>query len=108
MSVLNQINEVMGVEPADIRKRLVIGSTAVVVVTVLNIIVLLAWAGIFGVVNFFGITLIPVENIDKVAQFILVMSGLFVASIVYFIILPGKKESERKHYEGQYIWTLEK
>ena len=106
MNFLEQLNQAMGVDPPDVRKRLVIGSSAIVIVTVSDILVLLSWAGILGIINLFGIAFVPIENIDKIAQFIIAMSGLFVVSVVYYMILPTKKEEQKKPIEGQYIWTL--
>ena len=106
MSLLSDFNEYMGVEPPSIKKRLVIGSTATLVVTIFDLLVLLAWAGILGVINIFGLAFVPVANIDRVAQIILILSGFFVVSMVYYIILPTKKEEMKQPIEGQYIWTL--
>ena len=106
MGFMERINKMMGVEPPNVKKRIVIGSTAILVVTVFDIIVLLAWAGSIGVINLFGITFVPVEQIDRVAKMIIFLSVLFAISIIYYMVLPTKKEEPKQPIYGQYVWTL--
>jgi phage shock protein PspC (stress-responsive transcriptional regulator) len=117
--ILAGVNTYFGVEPPSIRRRIIIGGTAITIVTVIDIILLVSWSLYTGSMSVAGsfasalglgpgamqfLEIIPPFSFERIVVFVLLMSFAFASSIVYYIILPFKHEERKNPFEGQYAW----
>jgi hypothetical protein len=109
MSLTDQINYFFGVKPSSFKRRLTIGSIAMVIVVV-SLIVTIAGANItYGsksFINSFVSSIAGVQqtalsqeqpySITRVVYFMGIISVAFFLSIIYFIILPWQTFEQKK------------
>ena len=103
--ILDNLNEIMGVNPLNFKRRLNIGISATIVVVTSTAGALIGTRAVLGLQNTVNSMLgsifsaarpnyAPLEY--RLISFILLLTVAFIMSIVYYVILPWAPQEERE------------